>query len=101
MSAAFMGRGFARFAVQLARSTTFRELPADAALILVHVLNPFGMTYLRRGNENNVDLNRNFFFGIDGWRGVADEYAALDDFLNPPAHLPESTFFTSACCWPQ
>ena len=28
--------------------------------VLVHVLNPYGMAWLRRTNENNVDLNRNF-----------------------------------------
>jgi hypothetical protein len=29
-------------------------------LVLVHGANPFGMTWGRRVNENNVDLNRNF-----------------------------------------
>ena len=29
---------------------------------MVHGLNPFGMKYLRRVNENNVDLNRNSLF---------------------------------------
>lgn len=29
-------------------------------LILVHGLNPFGFSWLRRVNEDNVDLNRNF-----------------------------------------
>ena len=37
--------------------------PGDA-LVLVHVLNPYGMAWLRRTNENNVDLNRNFL--LDG-----------------------------------
>lgn len=35
-------------------------LPPDSALILVHALNPFGMTYERRTTKDNVDLNRNF-----------------------------------------
>ena len=29
-------------------------------VILVHALNPFGFSHLRRPNENNIDLNRNF-----------------------------------------
>ena len=82
--------GFTGSAVQLALLDNLPVLPADAALILVHVLNPFGMTYLRRSNENNVDLNRNFFFGTGGWSGVADDYAALNGFLNPPR--PPSCF---------
>jgi hypothetical protein len=85
--------GFAGSAVQLALLDNLPRLPADTALILVHVLNPFGMSYLRRGNENNVDLNRNFFFVGDGWGGVADEYAALDDFLNPPRPPSRIDFF--------
>lgn len=82
--------GFAGSAVQLALLVAPPVLPEDTALILVHVLNPYGMTHLRRVNENNVDLNRNFFFGMDGWRGTPAGYAALDRFLNPtcpPARL--------------
>jgi hypothetical protein len=30
-------------------------MPADAAIVLVHILNPYGMAWLRRFNENNVD----------------------------------------------
>ena len=37
-----------------------RELPADTGLALVHGVNPFGFAWLRRTDENNVDLNRNF-----------------------------------------
>lgn len=76
--------GFAGAAVQLALLDKLPALPEDNALILVNVLNPYGMAYLRRANENNVDLNRNFFFGTGGWQGAPAGYAALDRFLNPP-----------------
>lgn len=33
---------------------------AGFALMLVHAVNPFGFSFLRRVNESNVDLNRNF-----------------------------------------
>lgn len=33
---------------------------AGYALLLVHAVNPYGFSYLRRVNEDNVDLNRNF-----------------------------------------
>jgi len=85
--------GFAGSAVQLALLDKFPALPADAALILVHVLNPYGMAHLRRGNGNNVDLNRNFFFGTSGWRGIPDGYAALSSFLNPPRPPSRINFF--------
>ncbi|QDU65567.1 M14 family metallopeptidase [Engelhardtia mirabilis] len=35
------------------------RLPDGVALVLVHALNPFGFSWLRRTNEDNVDLNRN------------------------------------------
>lgn len=85
--------GFAGSAVQLALLDNLPAFPADAALILVHVFNPYGMMHLRRANENNVDLNRNFFFGIDGWSGVAHDYAALNDFLNPSRPPSRVDFF--------
>ena len=38
----------------------YEALPADAGVMLVHALNPFDFVWLRRVNEANVDLNRNF-----------------------------------------
>lgn len=76
--------GFAGAAVQLALLDSLPSLAGDCALVLVHVLNPYGMSHLRRANENNVDLNRNFFFGTAGWEGAPAGYATLDRFLNPP-----------------
>lgn len=35
-------------------------LPRDAAVVLVHSVNPWGMAWWRRQNEHNVDLNRNW-----------------------------------------
>jgi hypothetical protein len=40
------------------------------------------MAWLRRVNETNVDLNRNFLEG-ESYSGVPAGYAALDAFLNP------------------
>jgi hypothetical protein len=33
---------------------------ADVCVVLLHALNPFGFSHLRRTNEDNIDLNRNF-----------------------------------------
>lgn len=35
-------------------------LPPHTSLVMVHALNPYGFAFLRRANEDNVDLNRNF-----------------------------------------
>jgi hypothetical protein len=38
----------------------YEVLPSTACALLVHALNPYGFAWLRRVNEDNVDLNRNF-----------------------------------------
>jgi len=37
-----------------------RALPADVCVVMVHLINPWGTAWLRRVNEDNVDLNRNY-----------------------------------------
>jgi hypothetical protein len=59
--------------------------PATApALVFVHALNPYGMSWVRRVNEDNIDLNRNF---VDWSRPTPrnDEYTRLADLLVPTA----------------
>lgn len=38
----------------------FDKLPDGVAVTLIHAINPYGFAWLRRVNEDNVDLNRNF-----------------------------------------
>ncbi len=55
--------GFAGSAIQhylLQEQLSGLELPEDCGLLAVHALNPYGFSELRRVNESNVDLNRNF-----------------------------------------
>jgi Protein of unknown function (DUF2817) len=83
--------GFAGSAIQLQLLDNPPVLPGDAALVVVHILNPYGMSWLRRVNENNVDLNRNF--RVDGsYQGAPSTYAKLDHFLNPRT-APAFDFF--------
>ena len=70
-------------AVQLALLDELPRLSGDAALILVHVLNPYGMSWLRRTNDNNVDLNRNHLVDGEAFSGAPPLYATLDPLLNP------------------
>lgn len=83
--------GFAGSAIQLQLLDELPTIPNDAALILVHILNPYGMAWLRRVNENNVDLNRNFPAGEE-YSGAPGTYAKLDSFLNPQS-LPSTDLF--------
>ena len=53
-------------------------------LLVVANVNPYGMKYMRRYNENNVDLNRNF---IEDWDSFDlssnDKYPLVEEFLQP------------------
>ena len=54
--------GFCGSAAQIAflRQRHSAKLPPDLRVLLIHGLNPYGFAALRRGTEENVDLNRNF-----------------------------------------
>lgn len=62
--------GFVGSAVQtgLFETGLVTRLPDGMALMAIHALNPYGFAWLRRVNEGNIDLNRNF----------------LSDFASPP-----------------
>ena len=54
--------GFAGSAVQTAllENNILTHLPDNTCMMLVYAVNPYGFAHLRRVNEQNVDLNRNF-----------------------------------------
>lgn len=54
--------GFAGSGIQvgLLREGITNNLPNGVGLLFYHALNPYGFSHLRRFNEDNVDLNRNF-----------------------------------------
>jgi hypothetical protein len=87
--------GFAGSAVQLQLLDDLPQLPADTALVLVHVLNPYGMAWFRRVNENNVDLNRNFL-GDAEYSGAPEAYPNLDAFLSPQSPPSWDAFYLKA-----
>ena len=78
--------GFAGSAIQVSLLQTglATRLPSDVALVLVHAVNPWGFAWLRRVNEDNVDLNRNF---ADAGEPLPEnpDYDRLYDVLNPTA----------------
>jgi Protein of unknown function (DUF2817) len=37
-----------------------RDMPKGVAVLMVHLINPWGTAWVRRVNEDNVDLNRNY-----------------------------------------
>ncbi|MEM7094017.1 MAG: M14 family metallopeptidase [Actinomycetota bacterium] len=63
--------------------------PTDVRLVMVHALNPYGFSWVRRVNEDNIDLNRNFV-DFDAELPDNDGYASIADDL-VPASWDEAT----------
>lgn len=58
-------------------------LPKSCCLLLLHAINPYGFAWLRRVNEDGVDLNRNF---VDFSRPLppSEAYERLHEWVVPP-----------------
>ena len=63
------------------------DMSCTGVLVVANV-NPYGMKYMRRYNENNVDLNRNF---IEDWESFDlssnKEYPKVSTFLQPEGKI--------------
>lgn len=55
-----------------------QQLPADTAILMIHLINPWGTAWMRRVNEDNIDINRNY---VDFTQSLPDNaaYAAIHD----------------------
>ncbi len=63
--------------------------PERVRVVLIHAINPHGFAWLRRVNEDNVDLNRNFV-AHDGPSEPDPDYSALMTVLLPEHWNAES-----------
>jgi octopine/nopaline transport system ATP-binding protein len=59
------------------------ELPESTALLMVHMINPWGCAWDHRENEENIDIWRNILYCDPPFR-ANPEYAVINDALNPP-----------------
>ena len=76
--------GFAGSGIQVAllSENLVAALGSNTRLVLVHALNPYGFAFLRRANEDNIDLNRNFI-DHDKPYPVNREYERLSGVIAP------------------
>ena len=70
-----------------------RATSGGVAILLVHAVNPYGFSHLRRANEDNVDLNRNFV-DFAAPRELNEAYATLHDLLVPVEWPPTEAIRT-------
>jgi len=57
--------------------------PRTTGILLIHAINPWGMKNHRRGNRDNIDLNRTFVMNGDFDPAFNPEYDKINAFLNP------------------
>lgn len=67
----------------------YPQLDTDnTGILVVANVNPYGMKYMRRYNENNVDLNRNFILDWDTFDLATNkDYPKVDTFLGPTGKI--------------
>ena len=61
--------------------------PRTTGILLVHAINPWGMKNHRRGNRDNIDLNRTFMLDPHFDPTFNPAYDEIDAFLNPKSTL--------------
>ncbi|MGH8249882.1 MAG: DUF2817 domain-containing protein [Steroidobacteraceae bacterium] len=81
--------GFAGAGIQTGLLSELSALPDQTALLLVHLINPWGPAWNRREDHENIDLFRNFLYLEDP---VTPDplFDVVDDALDL-AHFPEHT----------
>jgi hypothetical protein len=89
--------GVEGFAGSMCQTTWLRDgvdIPDDFGIVLIHAINPYGFAWVRRVNEDNVDLNRN---GIDFAAPLPENpgYDELADALVPPTWDGETRELTA------
>lgn len=86
----YLGSSAQRWLMRCAQGTLERVPARDAAIVLIHAVNPWGFLRSRRTTETNIDLNRNFL----DWSAPApsnERYAELHEFLKlAPGDLARS-----------
>ena len=97
MSATHGVEGFCGSAVQTGalRSSLYDARPDGMAVVLIHAINPYGFSWLRRVTHENVDLNRNH---LDHERPYPTNpgYDELKDALCPREWTDETRAATRA-----
>jgi hypothetical protein len=107
--------GYCGSAIQIQQLTENSEefnLMSDVCIVFIHAVNPYGMSWHRRWNESNVDLNRNFFYselnrgnGESEYekRGTSEDYCNVNLFFNPDiseiGKFDHLTFYANAAMY--
>lgn len=69
----------------------------NTGVLVVANVNPYGMKYYRRYNENNVDLNRNFILNWESFdQATNQDYPKVVEFLGPTGEIGNALWHEAA-----
>ncbi|MFK7856762.1 MAG: M14 family metallopeptidase [Granulosicoccus sp.] len=93
--------GFIGACIQIQALQLFvqRRIAKRIGIVMIHAVNPYGFAHLRRVDENNIDVNRNFIDFNNSKPASHKNYASLDSTINPkfaPGTLSEIKYWLSA-----
>jgi predicted deacylase len=93
--------GFMGSAIQLAWLDQFdvKNASGGPRFVLIHAINPYGFVNLRRCNEDNVDLNRNFQADDVNYSGSSPLYGQFNGLLNPSHPAGRFDTFRLSAIW--
>jgi hypothetical protein len=64
----------------------------NTGVLLIHAMNPYGFSRIRRVTENNVDMNRNCDATADLFNNKNEGYTKLYKFINPDKRASLGSF---------
>jgi hypothetical protein len=93
--------GFLGSAIQLGCLDRLRHVSSLSGikLVFIHALNPYGFAWLRRWNEDSIDLNRNFLLSGEVFEGSPRDYPQFNSFLNPTSPPSRFEAYTLKALW--
>ena len=94
--------GYFGSAVQLGMLTQWADNPGTrprGRWVMIHAVNPYGMAWNRRFNEDNVDLNRNFLLDGQAYMGAPEGYDLFNPLLNPTCPPSRTEMLKTKFVW--
>lgn len=83
-------------ALRLLDQLTQQEPADDVGIILLHALNPYGYAWVRRTNEDNIDLNRNGLLPNEEYSGAHPLYHHVYNAFDPHRRRRVESFYLQA-----
>ncbi len=76
--------------LELLKRLALKKPDSHQGILFLHALNPYGYAWVRRANEDNIDLNRNFLLPGEQYQGAHPLFRHVYQTFNP--HRPRRIY---------